>query len=69
LIEFGGEYFDCRVLLIESGPVAPGERVTAPIKFLRPELIKSRLKVGDRFRLREARVIAEGTVDVVLGAY
>jgi hypothetical protein len=65
IMEFEGSYYDCRLLLDGAGPIAPGERARLPIKLLRPELIKPRLRVGDRFRLREQRVIAEGVVETL----
>jgi hypothetical protein len=64
---YEGENFECRVLLSEVGPVAPGQQVTVGIKFLRPELIKPRLRPGSRFTLRELKAIGEGTVERILG--
>ncbi len=66
LSEFEGEKFDCALFLNESGPLAPGESATVPIKFLFPELVKPRLKVGSRFKLWEMRTIAEGVVEQIL---
>ena len=66
IFEYEGEDFECRLLLEDVGPIAPGGRATIPIKFLRPELIKQRLQVGSRFRLREARTIGEGTVESIV---
>jgi len=65
IFEYGGESFECRLLLKDVGPIAPGGRATVPIKLLRPELIKRRLRVGDRFPLREASTIAEGAVESI----
>ncbi|MCK4997903.1 MAG: hypothetical protein KAS23_00155 [Anaerohalosphaera sp.] len=39
-----------------------GEWVTVPVKFLSPDLIKPRLKVGDKFKLWEGKFIADGEV-------
>jgi hypothetical protein len=61
-MEYQGRYYDCRLLLGELPPIAPGQRVMVPIKLLRPELVEPPLKAGDRFRLHEQGVIAEGTV-------
>jgi len=66
IFEYEGENFECRLLLKDVGPIAPGGRATVPIKFLRPELVKQRLHVGNRFRLREARTIGEGTVESIV---
>jgi hypothetical protein len=63
ILEFEGEYFDCRLLLNETGPLLPGQEASVPIKFLYPDLIKPKLKLGDKFRLRESKTIAEGVVD------
>jgi hypothetical protein len=64
LFEFEGELFDCWLFLMDSAPIAPGDRVTVPVMFLRPHLIKPLLKVGDKFRLKDGlRVVAEGTIE------
>jgi hypothetical protein len=63
--DYEGEYFDCRLLLQDVGPIAPGESATVPIKFLRPELVKSRLQVGSRFNLREIKIIGEGIIESI----
>jgi hypothetical protein len=59
---FGGRFYDCRLLLEEVGSLWPGQEAVVPIKFLFPELIKHRLKIGDRFYLRDYRKIAEGEI-------
>jgi hypothetical protein len=64
-LEFDGEMFDCG-LFLDEGPLAPGASATVPIKFLFPELIKPRLKVGSRFKLWEMRTIADGVVEQIL---
>lgn len=66
LFEFDGRIFDCRLLLDNVGSIAPGQTVRVPIKFLSPFSLKHKLHVGDKFRLREARDIAEGHVCEVL---
>jgi translation elongation factor EF-Tu-like GTPase len=63
---FEGENFECRLLLADAGPVAPGQQAKVGIKFLRPELIKPRLREGSPFTLREVRTIGEGTVERVI---
>jgi hypothetical protein len=60
---YEGENFECRLLLADIGPVAPGQQATVGIKFLRPELIKPRLQPGSPFKLREIKTIGEGTVE------
>lgn len=64
--EFQGELFDCRLLLEETGCLTPGTQATVPVIFLRPDLIKARLKVGSRFTLWEMGTIAEGVVKKIL---
>lgn len=66
ILEYQDESFDCRLLLEEVGPLVPGAQARVPLKFLRPDLIKKRLRVGDRFKLREANYIGEGTFDEIL---
>jgi hypothetical protein len=61
---YGGDNFECRLLLQDIGPIAPGGQAMVPIKFLWPET-KKRLHVGSRFNLREARIIAEGIVESI----
>ena len=63
IFEYQGENFECRLLLEDVGPLVPGGHAKVPIAFLRPELVKPRLRVGHRFKLREASVIGEGTIE------
>ena len=65
-LEFQGEFFDCRVLLDDTGPLKPGAKATVPILFLRPDLIKDRLQIGSRFTLWEMGTIAEGVVQEIV---
>lgn len=58
--------YDVGLLVGKSDPIWPDEEVSVPIKFASPELIKKELKVGDRFLIREDRVIAEGIIEEVL---
>lgn len=67
LFEFHGDRFDCALLLDGVGPVGPGASIEVPIKFLSPDLIKSRLRIGDRFFLWELRHIGEGEVKEIVG--
>ena len=64
---FGDEGFDCRLLLDQVGvSLAPGDRATVPLKFLRPELIVARVQPGDEFRLWALGFFADGRVLEVL---
>jgi hypothetical protein len=66
LFEHDGNVNDCRLLLEGTGDVWPGQQLTVPIKFLRPDLVRSRLRVGDSFRLFEGKVIAHGVIDEIV---
>jgi hypothetical protein len=66
IFTFDGENFDCFLLLENIGAVKPGDLVQVPIKFLHPQLVKSRLRIGSSFILRELRTIAEGQVREIL---
>jgi hypothetical protein len=65
IFEYEGENFECRLLLEDVGPLLPGAQAKVPIKFLRPDLIKERLRVGSHFRLRESKNIGEGVIDSI----
>ena len=58
----GEELFDCGLDLSNTGPIELGQKVIVPIKFLCPELVKDRLKPGDKFYLREMDKVAEGEI-------
>jgi hypothetical protein len=66
LLEFNGEFFDCRLLLEETGSLWPDQEAVVSIKFLDPDLAKLRLRPGDRFYLWEGKRIAEGEVEELL---
>jgi hypothetical protein len=61
-LKFGGELFDCVLLLADIGPLNPGSKAIVPIRFLFPEIIVPRLNSGDHFLLWEGRTVAEGVV-------
>ena len=60
--EIQGELFDCRLILGESACLAPGDTATLPIRFLSPDTVLSKLKVGDEIRLWESRYIGTAKV-------
>lgn len=66
LLELNGDYFDCRLLLTEIGPLYPGQQAEVPIKFLNFVLVKHQLAPGKKFYLRDKRIIAEGEVTKIL---
>ena len=61
---FEREGFDCRLLLnqLGSGLELGEERSDVPIKFLFPEHVKGRLRVGAHFKLWEGKDIATGEI-------
>lgn len=65
ILEYGTEFFACRLLLQGIGSIAPGGTASVPIKLLRPDLVKGRMRVGERVRLRELATIAEGTIEQI----
>ncbi len=65
IFEHAGEANDCGLLIGDKGDVWPGQKVTVPILFLRPDLVRPRIKVGDSFQLREDKTIAYGTIDEI----
>jgi hypothetical protein len=56
-------YFDVRLLLEHTGPVAPGQTVTVPIKFLDLENAKTSCAVRRKFFIREINFIGEGIIE------
>lgn len=65
-VEIQGEHFDCFIWLEPVGSVAPGQTVTVPIIFIRPDFVRPLCKAGSKFNLWEGRRIAEGTVNEIL---
>jgi hypothetical protein len=55
-----GEYFDAFFKLDETGPIHPGQTITASLVFLSPELVLPRLSAGKGFSLWEGKTIAVG---------
>jgi len=60
--EIQGEMFDGRMDLSAIGSVAPGDRFRVPIRFLRPDLVRPRLRVGFCFSLWEGSTIGYAVV-------
>ena len=61
-----GEYFDCRLLFWETGPLSPGASARVPVVFLSPALVIPRIHPGKSFTLWEGKTIGHGTVVEVL---
>jgi hypothetical protein len=69
-IEYKGHKFDCKILLDENKiDFELGTCRRIPLKFLWPEGIVPRLKIGDSFLLWERGVIGQGTVTEILTTY
>jgi hypothetical protein len=63
------EYFDCQLVLDESGPLNPGQTATVPARLLSPDLVAGRVTKGQAFKLCEGRrEVGEGTIVEVLSA-
>ncbi len=61
-MKIDNEYFDAFFNLTETGPIAPGQTLTAGLTFLSPDLALPKLSVGKEFLLWEGKLIAEGRV-------
>ena len=59
-IEIDGELFTCRLYLADIGRIDPGGEATVPIRFLAPELVSDKVKLGLAFKLWDGRYFAEG---------
>jgi hypothetical protein len=57
----GEQNFDVRLQFPKSIPT-PGRETLVPINFLNPDLAREHIRAGQRFTLRDWRVIAEGSV-------
>ena len=57
-----GAMHDCRIDLSATGPVAPGDQVRLPFRFLVPSAVLPRLAVGAAFDLWEMGTIGHAVV-------
>jgi len=58
--------FDVRIYFGAHGPVSPGEKILAPIRFLHINAAMPHLAVGRTFTLRERTTIADGVITKIL---
>lgn len=65
IFKFADENFECLLLLSGIGSLSPGFEGTVPIAFLQPQNIKSNLKIGSYFILREYKIIGTGIVEKI----
>jgi hypothetical protein len=63
---FDGKLFDCGIYLDKLVPVLPGAKITVPLEFVRPDLVKGRLSVGSKITIWESGITAEGIVEQIL---
>lgn len=61
-----GRNFDCGLLLKGLPTFKLGDTISAQVVFLDPQTVRSVIKVGDEFTLREDRIIAEGRIEEIL---
>lgn len=61
-LSIDGDHFDGRFDLSEMEPLRPGESRVAPLKFLNPDLVKTRITEGQQLRVWEGRFIGEAKV-------
>jgi hypothetical protein len=66
-MQVDGQYFDAFFNLSETGAIAPGQTVTAGLKFLSPDLVVPLLAVGKEFSLWEGKLVAKGRVLAIHG--
>ena len=66
IFEIDGHSHDCRIYLQDEMVVNPGDTVVLAIQFLRPDLVLSKLSVGQQFFLWELGYIADGEVVEIL---
>ena len=59
---FQDKFFDMRMDLTEIGRLAPGSTAKVPIRFLCPDLVVPRLRVGSEFTLWEGKTLGSGFV-------
>ena len=59
--------YDVRLLLEKIGSIFPGdEKKDVPVKFLCVDLVIPKIKTGDKFYIRDGRIVAEGTVQEII---
>lgn len=61
-LSIDGDLFDGRFDLPEMEPLRPGESRVVPVKFLSPDLVRTRIAKGQELRVWEGRFIGEATV-------
>lgn len=66
MMVLGEQHFDVRIHLDNIGALQPGQDATVPISFFSLDLAKHLVHRGAKFKLREMKVIGEGTIEEVM---
>lgn len=61
-LSFSGSLRDCRMLLDEVGPIAPGDEKEVPIKMLDIDSAREFLHEGAEFEVWDGRVVGTGKI-------
>ncbi len=65
----GDKNYDARMLLEGIGSIYPGDKkINVPVKFLCSDLVIPKINVGDKFYVRDGRVIADGIIEKIINA-
>ena len=59
---FGDSLHDCRMLLGETGPIAPGDEKEVPIKMLNIDSVREFLREGVEFKVWDGRIVGTGKI-------
>jgi hypothetical protein len=62
-LEIDGSMYDCRILIDDdASPIFPGSTFVAKVKFLFPNEVLKKLRIGKKFRVWEAGFKGDGEV-------
>lgn len=61
-LSINGDLFDGRFDLSETGPLQPGESRVVPVKFLSPDIVRTRITGGQELQVWEGGFIGEAAV-------
>jgi hypothetical protein len=65
IMVIGGRNLDVRLDLSRTGSLKPGQSATVPMRFLDREFARCFVTLGATFKLRDGRIIGEGSIDDV----
>lgn len=69
IIKIGNSNHDARLILEKIGSIFPGDtKNNVPIKFLCSDLVMKKLKISDKFFIRDGGVIGEGEVIMIVNS-